>query len=56
LNSDKLNIRMKQLEKGLKLNSMESLIMSTGEVKLVHRLNLIISLLTMLLDEVKSDD
>tara|TARA_R110000824_G_scaffold195681_1_gene378559 strand:+ start:321 stop:467 length:147 start_codon:yes stop_codon:yes gene_type:complete len=44
---------MKTLEKGLKLDTMSAFSMSSGEVSMVHRLNLIISLMTMILDEIK---
>jgi hypothetical protein len=41
------------IEKGLKLDTMSAFSMSSGEISMVHRLNLIISLMTMILDEIK---
>jgi hypothetical protein len=53
LSSQDVNERMKTLEKGLKLDTMSAFSMSSGEISMVHRLNLIISLMTMILDEIK---
>ena len=53
LSSQDVNDRMKTLEKGLKLDTMSAFSMSSGEISMVHRLNLIISLMTMILDEIK---
>lgn len=45
--------RIKQLEDSLKLSTQEHFISSPGERLICHRLNLIISLMTLLIDEVK---
>lgn len=53
MSSEELNERMKQLEKGLKIDAMSNILMGAGDVQVIHRLNLIVCLLTMILDEVK---
>lgn len=43
--------RAKQLDKSLSLSATNQIMMSTGEQMIVSRLNLLVSLMTLLLDD-----
>lgn len=48
---DRVKKRIDKIEKNLKVSGMDALICSRGEYHIIHRLNMIISLMTLMIDQ-----